>query len=516
MQKLDSCLPPIQATQTDTASVKHEGEALFAHKKTSRAETENKLPEATCSELTAPRSPVQMVEDHAIIDLRKIPFYQLLMPESFFPTSLCKHLEAYQHSAIEELKQRFDQTIKAMRLSSKHSHLIQEVRDSMLSLSSIKDSIAPLSKLGSQFKAHLAVAGINTPEIHDRAFQDVSFRLVTPMLQQLGLYEKHQTMKKCFGYPMRPSLKLPCELNPDPVYDPNLYDCFCQFLSDQLKGTTRGFPVKLLGFVPPGFADPDASTRGYMDSFWSLNMSHGNLTHLLQLFLQKDAGHMNSDALKWIIKHDFWTLIMEFNGFLSFDSFTVTEPQDDDLKILDSLRLDDTDTIPARLSLIGLRRSLLGNSPDALHTRLLCSEFSLAIRQLNSQLSPEKRASFIQNILKQAADESDDKNIQTLKQVEENLALIEWIIRNDQLKTLGEISKFLGKTPHTVLTHDDSLNGQFSTGTPQVEKCVREEARRDIAKGKKVYGINAQGTKKIRLDSHSRLERYTAFMVYSD
>ncbi|MGI9278374.1 MAG: hypothetical protein ACR2PX_01940 [Endozoicomonas sp.] len=166
--------------------------------------------------------------------------------------------------------------------------------------------------------------------------------------------------------------------------------------------------------------------------------------------------------------------------------------------------------------MIGLRRALLGNSPDALHTRLLGSEFSLAIRQLNSQLPPAGRASFIQNILQQLPGKSDDENIRILKEVENNLALIEWVIRNDQLKTLGEISEFQCQPPETVLTRDDSLNGQFSSSTPQVEKCVREEARRDIASGKIVYGINTQGTKKVRLDEHSNLERYTAFMVYSD
>ncbi|KEQ18452.1 hypothetical protein [Endozoicomonas numazuensis] len=514
MQNLDACSPSIQAPQTDSSTVIQEDAARFAHKKTSEVEVKNQLPEASRQKPVAPTSPVQMVEDHAIVDLRKIPLYQLLMPEFFFSESFCKHLEAFRHRSIEELEQRFDQTVKTMRLGSKHTALIQMTRNAMLSLSRMDKSIAPLNKLGAQFRVHLAKVGINTKEISDRAFHSTDFRLSTSMLKQLGLFEKHKTMKECFGYPMKPSLKLPCTLDPDPEFNPELYDIFCQFLSDQLRGTTHDFPVKLSGYVPSKFADPEASTRGYMDSFWSLNMSHGNLSHLLQLFIQKDTGHMNSDVLKWIIKNDLWTLIMEFNSFLSFDAFTVAAPQDDDLKILEKLGLESPVTTPARISLIGLRRALLGNSPDALHTRMFCSEFSLAIRQLNSQLSPADRALFIQKVLQQPPGHSDEDNIRILQQVESNLKLIEWIIQNNQLITLNEISKYLGQPPETVLTQDNALNGQFSTGTPQVEKCVREDARRDIANGKKVYGINDRGTIKVKLERHSKLEEYTSFMVY--
>ena len=94
--------------------------------------------------------------------------------------------------------------------------------------------------------------------------------------------------------------------------------------------TLKSNPPEFIGFVPSAIADRLAKIGAFFDSSWSLNLTHGSDTHLLQLLLLNRLGVMDHKTLTWMVENQCWGDILDQAPIDNFDSIAAPDVKGED------------------------------------------------------------------------------------------------------------------------------------------------------------------------------------------
>lgn len=459
------------------------------------------------------------IQYQSVIDLTQEPFYKLVMPDHYYPDQFCQHLKRYQEAnqlrALNRLNIQCQASGHALRDLRKPTP--SKIMRAQSTLADIRNLFSPLNKLGSELRELYKKETGNV--LPDRRIQDYcTIQNKTHRARKTFLTKSTQSHSPC-AHEEAEQQKLPLPVRKPSFPENRLksHKTYRKLLRNRLrKAGIKDQGIELLGFVPSHHANPKVRTRGFTDSSWSLNLLHGDDSHLSQLAALEELGLMEKQSLSWMIDHNFWPLVLDQTLAKKNDAYLIPSPTDRDQAMLSSM-CQSRDYPTSRITLKGASYSLSANSPESLHHRFLTGAFSTAIQQLTETLSCNGRRELLENILRiPASPEDDDENQRLLMEVQRNLAAIEWAITEKQFHSLDNIAPFMGKACAEDLYDDDRIMTADFCTSPEIEAVIREKARRHLSKGRKILGVHASSNQLFELKPDCNLEEYKAFIVYRD
>ncbi|MGI9280174.1 MAG: hypothetical protein ACR2PX_11175 [Endozoicomonas sp.] len=515
---LDDVTPLIPDTPATVCAGQDEGQASMSGRSVAKSSAKAfEIGKAVLSELDLQQLQNNNLAYKSVIDLTKLPFSQLLMPEHYFPDTFCSHLGRYLAANQHRSRSNFSRlhTNKLPKQTMAKSPQAMKALVALEYLSDIRRLVGPLAQLGSEFREfYHQQTGRSYPETAVEDFCEIEERGYTARQTYLLKNKEHVNSPASVEYAKQQSLRIPKRKPGAEHTDLKGSKHLQAFLREKLRAVGIEGPLcELLGFVPSKVANPRVRESGFIDSHWSLNFLHGNETHLIQLVLLVEAGILDKDSLAYLIDHGLWGWVLDRIYVSACDGYSIIAPEPKDKQMVHTLEGMSDELDISLINMQGAEAALCANGPSFMHRFFLAGEFSQTIECLSKDLDEDGRVELITRVLGMKPSDSDVHNKSLLRDITRNLTALESCITHKQLKSMDHIASTMGLHSSDELFKDLSDTYSF-VGREKAEPVIREKAKRHLSKGRRVLGIKPGSTKAKVLDLRSDLSKYQSFVVY--
>ena len=263
-----------------------------------------------------------------------------------------------------------------------------------------------------------------------------------------------------------------------------------------------------IGYIPSKVATGPAGDNGFLDSNWARNLLHGKYSHALALTCLACLHGLDRCTLKAIIDNGLWAPILDSNPYKVDVRFDPNKPSWIELNLKPAV--ED-----------------MANSAFKFHKLLTTGELSTSLRDIKRVILLHDEAGqngLLAQLGKRMA-MNEPLTLDGLAQITEHIDVLEKVVATKHLNSMRQVMKCASwRTPDAEVLYNpeerpfyspknETLMGNF----PSSEILVRTKARRCLAKGQRVQGIdkNEQDEVKVlEITSDSDIERCVSFIAY--